>query len=275
MFYVHIRVGAKRSLNVSPPTEYLAWRGEQGKNTSSAFQYHCILLHAMLLGVGEKNNGRFNIAGDVLSPFRVLQLFWNVKFDRCLCYRVARKIGLCCRPDLTKDLWEEVLCRVNTVSMTILPSQFKCDGNFVLPHLNSKKKWSLQSLHMVWQLCCRGICKNIYNMIIMFVLSLQISQGQIKDKVVTRRHDSAVKVTKLYFVNAQQIWPYRMGQIRFQIYIHERPLLQQQMDGQLISFLNNRARSKYRFGFSISYCCFDVFSQKVFLVSPGLWKPRC
>ena len=139
MFYVHIRVGAKRSLNVSSPTEYFVWRGEQGKNTSSAFQYHCILLHAMLLGVGEKNNGRFNIAGDVLSPFRVLQLFWNVKFDRCLCYRVARKIGLCCRPDLTKDLWEEVLCRVNTVSMTILPSQFKCDGNFVLPHLNSKK----------------------------------------------------------------------------------------------------------------------------------------
>ena len=47
------------------------------------------------------------------------------------------------------------------ISLTVFPSQFKFDGNFVL--LSSKFQYSdrYKILYMARQLCCRGMCKNL------------------------------------------------------------------------------------------------------------------
>ena len=47
------------------------------------------------------------------------------------------------------------------VSLTVFPSQFKFDGNFVSisPRLHNRDRYKI--LYMARQLCCRGMCKNL------------------------------------------------------------------------------------------------------------------
>ena len=47
------------------------------------------------------------------------------------------------------------------VSLTVFPSQFKFDGNFVSisPRLHYRDRYKI--LYMARQLCCRGMCKNL------------------------------------------------------------------------------------------------------------------
>ena len=54
-----------------------------------------------------------------------------------------------------------VFKRLGPVSLTVFPSQFKFDGNFVSlsPRLHYRDRYKI--LYMARQLCCRGMCKNL------------------------------------------------------------------------------------------------------------------
>ena len=47
------------------------------------------------------------------------------------------------------------------VSLTVFPSQLKFDGNFASPPSRFEYSDRYKILYMAWQLCCRGMCKNL------------------------------------------------------------------------------------------------------------------
>ena len=91
---------------------------------------------------------------------------------------------------------------LGSVSLTVFPSQFKFDGNFVSPSHRLKHRDRYKILYMARQLCCRGMCKNLCAMASQ-ITSITIVCSTVYSGTDQRKHQSSAS---LAFVRGIHRW---------------------------------------------------------------------